>query len=32
MQNLRRGHDDPRLDEPPGLRVAAGFAELAEAM
>jgi len=32
MQNLRRGHYELGLDVPPGMRVAAAFAELARAI
>ena len=32
MQNLRRGHYELGLDTPPTLRVAAAFAELAQAI
>ncbi len=32
VQNLRRGHYDLGLDNPPALRIAAAFAELAYAI
>ncbi|MBF9128002.1 DDE-type integrase/transposase/recombinase [Plantactinospora sp. S1510] len=32
MQNLRRGHYELAIDTPPALRVAAAFAELAQAI
>jgi hypothetical protein len=32
MQNLRRGHYEVAVDTPPALRVAAAFAELAQAI
>jgi hypothetical protein len=32
IQNLRRGHHELRIDAPPALRVAAAFAELAQAI
>ena len=32
IQNLRRGHYELRIDAPPALRVAAAFAELAQAI
>ena len=32
IQNLRRGHYELGIDAPPALRVAAAFAELAQAI